>query len=139
MKVVNYQNYLVKKAQKLIQNNLKINSFYKGIFYTCSASIFWGIPQPLFFNEIKFIPPIEVAFHRGLWSFIFLFVLIIILGKIKDFFEIFKSYKKLIILTITSILITINWTGFIFSVSVEKIQDASMGYYITPIISIALG
>jgi len=118
---------------------LKIKSFYKGIIYTFIASLFWGIPQPLFFNEIKFIPPIEVALHRGLWSFIFLFIFIIMIGRIKDFFLIFKSYKKLLVLSITSILITINWTGFIFSVSIDRVQDASMGYYITPMISIALG
>ena len=118
---------------------MNIKSFYKGIIYTCLASFFWGIPQPLFFNEIKFIPPIEVAFHRGLWSFILLFILITIIGRIKDFFLLFKSYKKLLILSITAILITINWTGFIFSVSIDRVQDASMGYYITPMISIALG
>lgn len=118
---------------------MKIKSFYKGIIYTFIASLFWGIPQPLFFNEIKFIPPIEVALHRGLWSFIFLFIFIIMIGRIKDFFLIFKSYKKLLVLSITSILITINWTGFIFSVSIDRVQDASMGYYITPMISIALG
>ena len=103
------------------------------------ASLFWGIPQPLFFNEIKFIPAIEVAMHRGLWSFIFLLIIIICFRKIKDFFFIFQSKKKILILSVTAILITINWTGFILAVSLNKVQDASMGYYITPMISIALG
>ena len=116
-----------------------INSFYRGILYTCLASLFWGIPQPLFFNEIKFIPSIEIAFHRGLWSFIFLLIIICSIGKIKDFFFIFKSYKKISILSITALLITINWTGFIFAISINRVQDASMGYFITPMISISLG
>ena len=114
-------------------------STYKGVFYTCIASFFWGIPQPLFFNEIRFIPAIEIAIHRGLWSFTLLLLIIIFLGKIKDFFNIFYSFKKILLLSITSILITINWTGFIFAVSINKVQDASMGYYMTPMISIALG
>ena len=114
-------------------------STYKGVFYTCIASFFWGIPQPLFFNEIRFIPAIEIAIHRGLWSFTLLLLIIIFLGKIKDFFNIFYSFKKILLLSITSILITINWTGFIFAVSINKVQDASMGYYMTPIISVALG
>ena len=113
--------------------------FYKGIFYTCLASLFWGIPQPLFFNELKFIPAIEIAFHRGLWSFIFLLTIIIILGKISYFFEIFSSYKKIFILSFTAILISINWTGFIMAVNLNRVQDASMGYYLTPLISIGLG
>ena len=118
---------------------MKIRPFSQGIFYTCIASLFWGFPQPLFFNEIKFIPAIEIATHRGLWSFLFLLIIIIYLGKIKDFIFIFKSYKKILILSFTSILITINWTGFIFAVSINRVQDASMGYFITPMISIALG
>ena len=103
------------------------------------ASLFWGIPQPLFFNEIKFIPAIEVAIHRGLWSFIFLLIIIICLGKIQDFFFIFRSKKKILVLSVTAILITINWTGFILAVSINRVQDASMGYFISPMISIALG
>ena len=113
--------------------------FYKGIFYTCLASLFWGIPQPLFFNELKFVPAIEVAFHRGLWSFILLSIVIIFLGRIKDFFEIFFSYRKLLVLSFTGILISVNWTGFIMAVSFNRVQDASMGYYLTPLISIGLG
>ena len=116
-----------------------INRFYHGIFYTFLASVFWGLPQPLFFNEIKFIPAIEVAFHRGFWSFIFLLVIVILRGNIKEFIDVFKSNKKIIFLSITSILITINWTGFILAVSINRVQDASMGYYITPMISIVLG
>ncbi len=118
---------------------MKINPFFKGIFYTCIASIFWGLPQPLIFNEIKYIPPIEVAIHRGLWSFIFLFIILGIYGKFRDLFNIFHSSKKIIVLTLTAILISINWTGFILAISIERVQDASMGYFITPMISILLG
>ena len=97
------------------------------------------MPQPLIFNEIKYVPPLEVAFHRGLWSFIFLFIILLFFTKIKDFLKIFNSKKNIIILSITASLITINWTGFIFAVSINKVQDASMGYFITPMISILLG
>jgi chloramphenicol-sensitive protein RarD len=118
---------------------LKIKSFYYGIFYTVLASVFWGVPQPLFFNEIKFIPSIEVSFHRGFWSFIFLLFIIILTGRINEFFKIFQSNKKILFLSLSAILITINWTGFIFAVSIDRVQDASMGYYMTPMISIILG
>ena len=77
-------------------HKIEIKNLYKGIFYTILASIVWGLPQPLFFNEIKFIPALEIAFHRGFWSFIFLLIIIIFLTKkIQDFFNIFKSIKKI--------------------------------------------
>jgi len=117
---------------------LKTN-FIRGILYICLAAIWWGMPQPLFFNEIKFIPSLEVAMHRGVWSFFVLFLSLLLLNDIYDFFNLFKSLRNIIILTITSLLIATNWLGFIYSVSIDKVQDASLGYFLTPMISISLG
>ena len=115
------------------------DNFYKGIVFTSVASIFWGLPQPLFFNELIHVNTIEVVLHRGFWSFVFLFFILILFSNISDFIKIFKSRKNIIVLSITAILITSNWGGFIYAVSQEKVQDASMGYFITPMISIILG
>lgn len=114
-------------------------NFIKGIIFACVAAIWWGMPQPLFFDEINYIPSLEVAMHRGVWSFFVLFFSLVIFSEIKDFFKLFKSSKKIIILTITSLLIATNWLGFIYSVSINKVQDASLGYFLTPMISISLG
>ncbi len=97
------------------------------------------MPQPLFFDQIKYIPPIEIAMHRGLWSFVLLFILLLFSNEIKKFLAIFKLSKNIIILSITGILIAVNWTGFIYSVSIQQVQDASLGYFLTPMISIVLG
>ena len=114
-------------------------NFTRGVIFACVAAIWWGMPQPLFFDEIKHIPSFEVAMHRGVWSFFVLFLSLIFFSEIKDFFTLFKSSKKIIILTITSFLIATNWLGFIYSVSINKVQDASLGYFLTPMISISLG
>ena len=114
-------------------------NFSRGIIFACLAAIWWGMPQPLFFNEINYIPSFEVAMHRGVWSFFILFLSLIFFSEINDFFLLFKSSKKIIILTITSLLIATNWLGFIYSVSINKVQDASLGYFLTPMISISLG
>ena len=115
------------------------NNFFKGVIFTCVASIFWGLPQPLFFNELNHINTLEVVLHRGFWSFIFLFIILISISNLSQFFDVFKSSKKLLVLSITAILIASNWGGFIYAVSQERVQDASMGYFITPMISIILG
>ena len=114
-------------------------NFIKGTLFACVAALWWGMPQPLFFDEINYIPSLEVAMHRGVWSFFVLFFSLVILSEIIDFFKLFKSSKKIIILTITSLLIATNWLGFIYSVSINKVQDASLGYFLTPMISISLG
>ena len=114
-------------------------NFSRGIIFACLAAIWWGMPQPLFFNEINYIPSFEVAMHRGVWSFFILFLSLIFFSEINDFLVLFKSSKKITILTITSLLIATNWLGFIYSVSINKVQDASLGYFLTPMISISLG
>ena len=114
-------------------------NFSRGIIFACLAAIWWGMPQPLFFNEINYIPSFEVAMHRGIWSFFILFLSLIFFSEINDFLVLFKSSKKITILTITSLLIATNWLGFIYSVSINKVQDASLGYFLTPMISISLG
>ena len=114
-------------------------NFSRGIIFACLAAIWWGMPQPLFFNEINYIPSFEVAMHRGIWSFFILFLSLIFFSEINDFLALFKSSKKITILTITSLLIATNWLGFIYSVSINKVQDASLGYFLTPMISISLG
>ena len=101
--------------------------------------MFWGLPQPLFFNELNHVNTLEIVLHRGFWSFILLFLILILISNINEFINIFKSTKKILILTITACLIASNWGGFIFAVGQERVQDASMGYFITPMISIILG
>ncbi len=115
------------------------NTFFKGILYTCIASIFWGLPQPLFFNELNHVNTLEVVLHRGLWSFVLLFLILLSFTNLDEFFNLFRSFKKISILTITACLITSNWACFIYAVGEERVQDASMGYFITPMISIILG
>ena len=115
------------------------DTYLKGILYTCIASIFWGLPQPLFFNELNGVDTLEIVLHRGLWSFVFLFLILLTVTNINEFYNLFKSSKKIVILTITAFLIASNWSGFIYAVGEERVQDASMGYFITPMISIILG
>lgn len=97
------------------------------------------MPQPLFFNQINYIPPFEIAIHRGIWSFVFLLIVLLLFGKIGNIIEVFKSTKKIFFLSLTAILISINWGGFIFAITINRVQDASMGYFISPMISIMLG
>ena len=61
------------------------------------------------------------------------------MGKINEFFNIFRNRSHLIYLSLTGFLISCNWTGFILAVNLNRVQDASMGYYLSPIISIGLG
>ncbi len=114
-------------------------SFINGLVYNLIAVILWGCIQVIYFENIKYIPPLEIVSHRAIWAFFFILILIALRKKIFNFFEIFKNKKKLLYLITTAMLISSNWFFLIKSISTENVQDAAMGYYISPIVSVALG
>ena len=85
---------------------LKTN-FYKGILFTCIASVFWGLPQPLFFNELNHVNFIEVVLHRGFWSFLFLFLILIYSIFKKVNFESDERTKLILVGCISLILMQV--------------------------------
>ena len=114
-------------------------SFLNGLFYCSIAASIWGFVQVLYFKNIDYVPPIETVSHRGIWAFFFLFLLIFAKKKFKEFLSIFSNKKNFIYLSITSILVSSNWLFFILSISINRVHDAAMGYFISPILSVVFG
>lgn len=114
----------------------------KGIVYALAAYIIWGF-LPIYWKQIENISPYEIIAHRVLWSFVFMIIFIIAIGKWhyfrRDLKFIFKKKKKVTALFLASIVITSNWLAYIIAVNSGHILDASLGYYINPLISIILG
>lgn len=114
----------------------------KGVLYALSAYIIWGF-LPIYWKQIENISPYEIIAHRVLWSFVFMLIFIIVVGKWhyfrRDLKFIFKNKKKVAALFLASIVITSNWLAYIIAVNSGHILDASLGYYINPLISIILG
>lgn len=109
-----------------------------GILYAGSAYLIWAV-MPLYWNLLTAIPAVELATHRILWCAICVFTISLARGRIPHLIEILRHRKLLPTLMLTSVLITCNWTIFIYCVESEQLVAASLGYYITPLISIALG
>ena len=105
-----------------------------GIFYTIAAFGFWGL-APIYFKQVATVAPTEILAHRILWSVV---VLVIFLSLGKQFGQIkplFANPAKLKWLMLSSLLVSSNWLIFIYAVSVDKILEASLGYFINPLIS----
>lgn len=109
---------------------------------TTLAYILWGI-IPIFWSWLGHVPPGEILAHRIAWSAVFLCILILCIRKWKPFVdecrEILKDKKKTIQVALATTLISINWLLFIWAVNSEHVVQASLGYYINPLISILLG
>jgi len=120
--------------QKNEQNN--------GVFYIVSAYILWGF-LPIYWKLVDHVPAGEVLAHRIVWSFVLMIGVVFFTRNWSNFMTeckaIIANKSKLLGITFASIFISINWLTFIWAVSSGHVVQASLGYYINPLISIVLG
>ena len=113
--------------------------YLEGSLLTVGASLWWGVIGVIYFKFVSFANPIELTIHRTLWTALLLILTTFFLSKWNVFFKLFKNIKTIIILFISGILIMINWFTWLYAISVDKLIDASFGYYIFPIFSVFFG
>ncbi|GGB35345.1 EamA family transporter RarD [Virgibacillus dakarensis] len=113
-----------------------------GIIYTAFAYLLWGF-LPIYWKLVDNVPAGVILAHRIVWSFVFMIAVILSVRKWPGFIQeckaIFKDKKKLFGITTASIVISINWLTYIWAVNNGHVIQASLGYYINPLISILLG
>ena len=112
---------------------------FKGSLYTIGASLWWGIIGVIYFKFVSFASPIELTIHRTLWTALLLVVTTTCFKKWPEFINIWKSYRTVFLLFLTGLLVSVNWFTWLYSISVNNMLDASLGYYIFPIFSVFLG
>ena len=110
-----------------------------GIFYAAFASLWWGVIGTIFFKFVSFASFIELTVHRTIWTAILLIFTTTIFKKWSEFKKIFHNKKNQTLLFISGLLVSINWGTWLYAVSVNRLLDSSLGYYIYPIISVFLG
>ncbi|HUO97133.1 MAG TPA: EamA family transporter RarD [Rhizomicrobium sp.] len=109
-----------------------------GILYAGSAYALWGV-LPLYWHALDNVPPFELSFHRMVWCALFSGAVIAALGRSGTVWRAVRTRKVLLALSVSSLLIAANWTIYIYSVAKAELVEASLGYYINPLLSIALG
>lgn len=106
------------------------------------AYLLWGI-LPLYWKLVQSVPPPEILAHRIVWSFVFLALVLLLSGKIRPFLaelrEILKHAKQTVGVVVAAVLITANWLMYIWAVNNDHIVQCSLGYYISPLVSVLLG
>ncbi|NLC27631.1 MAG: EamA family transporter RarD [Campylobacteraceae bacterium] len=118
-------------------NNLSANTRH-GIFYAIGAFGFWGL-APIYFKTLDSVLASEILMHRIVWSVVFLFFILASSRQLRTLRAIFSSPKTLSWLILSSSLIAANWGVYIWAVNHNMIIEASLGYYINPLVTIFLG
>jgi chloramphenicol-sensitive protein RarD len=103
-----------------------------------SGYLIWGV-SPLFFQAIAFANPLEIVLHRIVWAVPLLLGALMVSGKVRQAFAALKDRRTLLTLLATAALISVNWWVFIDAVNTGHVLQASLGYYINPLMSVAVG
>jgi chloramphenicol-sensitive protein RarD len=110
----------------------------KGVLLALSAFIMWGI-APIYFKQLIHINALEILAQRIIWAVVFLIVISLFSRQLYKTIEILKQPKQLAILSISACLLGFNWGLFIWSVNNNHMLEASLGYYINPLINVLMG
>ena len=102
------------------------------------AYIIWGAVV-LYWPYLAPAQPLEILAHRVLWSLLFVAVILIYQKRIVSLRVVLKNPRLMKLLTMASLLIGFNWGLFIWATMNDHVLDSSLGYYITPLLNVALG
>ena len=108
-----------------------------GAVSAVTAFLIWGF-CPVFYKALVKVPPFEILMHRMVWSFIFLLPLILLMHRWKSFAAAFKTPRTFCMLFASTLLVGCNWFVFIWAINNDHILQASLGYYINPLVNVVL-
>lgn len=114
-----------------------MNDSQRGLLLALAAYGIWGC-FALFFHLVKHIPAVEVLGHRVLWSLIFVAIVLSVTRQWKKARYAFNDRRLLLLLAGSSCMIAINWVLYIWAVGAGRAVEASLGYFINPLVAVAL-
>lgn len=109
-----------------------------GILYALAAYTWWGF-APFYFKLVAHVPAMTVLAHRIVWSVILLAALTALLRQWPAAREALRDPRLIPWLTISTLLVATNWLVFIIAVATNRLIDASLGYFINPLVTVLLG
>lgn len=115
-----------------------LNDTTKGVVYGLGAYTLWG-SFPLYFVLFKGIPSWEVLIHRVIWSCLFLALVISILKRWPPVAAALRQPRRLGYVLGCAVFIALNWGIYIYAVETRHVLQASLGYFLTPLVNVAMG
>jgi chloramphenicol-sensitive protein RarD len=109
-----------------------------GVLFAFGAFLIWGL-GPLYWKALDRVGALEIIVHRIVWSFLFLIPIILASHRWGEFKKAITNSKLLSILLITAILVGGNWLIYVWAVNNGRVLQASLGYYINPLVNVVLG
>jgi chloramphenicol-sensitive protein RarD len=109
-----------------------------GLSYGLAAFGIWGL-VPVYFKAVGTVPPLEVLAHRVVWAMPILVGLVLMQRQGRALRDAVRSRRIIGVLLVTTVLIGSNWFVFIWAMANDRVLQASLGYFINPLVNVALG
>ncbi|MGL6075305.1 MAG: EamA family transporter RarD [Fimbriiglobus sp.] len=108
--------------------------FRSGLLYGMVAYTWWGL-VPLYFRQIKDVWAFEILSHRIVWSIVLMTGILLSFGGTADIRRVLRNRKLTLTLFLSAILLSINWLLYILATVTDRVTDASLGYYMMPLVN----
>ncbi|MEM7443091.1 MAG: EamA family transporter RarD [Pseudomonadota bacterium] len=109
-----------------------------GVACALGAFVFWGL-SPLYFHAVAHVGPWEVVAHRIVWTVVLMLGLLTLSGRLGHIAPVLRNRRYVLVLLCTTVIICLNWTAFIWGVQQGRLYEISLGYFINPLVNVALG
>jgi chloramphenicol-sensitive protein RarD len=110
----------------------------KGVLYAAAAYICWGL-LPLYWKALQSVPALEILAHRMVWSLLVVLVLLAFQRHWSWLFSIWRDKRVLLTFITSALLLSVNWFIYIWAVNRNFVVEASLGYFINPLVNVLLG
>lgn len=110
----------------------------RGAAYAIAAFSFWGV-TPLYYKLLSSVGSAEILAHRIVWTVFFGVLLLSLTRRWPQLLHSLRSTRMRATLLLSSLLVSTNWLVYIYAIQTERILDASLGYYINPLVNVLLG
>ena len=110
----------------------------RGVWYGVAAYLMWGL-FPLYWTLLEPASPLEILAHRIVWSLVFTAAVIAVRQLWSKVRAAVRDRRTLVLLVAAAMLISVNWGTYIYGVNSGQVVETSLGYFVNPLVSVALG
>jgi chloramphenicol-sensitive protein RarD len=110
----------------------------QGVAFAGAAFLFWGL-SPIYWKALGAVPASEVLAHRIVWSMVLLVAMLVAKRRGRELAAAVRRPRTLATLVVTTALIAVNWYVYIWAMAAERVLEASLGYFVNPLVNVLLG
>lgn len=111
---------------------------HPGILYATLAYVAWGV-FPVYFHQVAAVPAMEVVMHRTLWSMVFVTIVLVARRQLAWVAALRQQPRVVAAFLLSALLLSANWLIYVWAVHNHHVVDASLGYFILPLVNVAMG